>query len=151
MGPSAVLLRCGQLSNTGTLEALAVISLKSIPNGNECTPASRIVILRQEKSGWKAALTAAKEVKNPEGYIGLDYIDDTYTFLGHCLHIADKRSDGSPAFTIFLTYLRNRRGETEGSSTEISWNSQAGRYQEFAGEFLPEVKNLPHRSPAKSK
>lgn len=145
LGANALVLRCGDVNGSGTQEAVAALRLKSVPTREECAPVSHVVVLRSDKAHWTTALDVAKEIKNPEGYVATDYIDDSYHFPGYCLELSDKRSDGATAFTIFLTYL-NPSGAVEGSSTEISWNNKVNRYQEFAdvGGFKPEIKNPPH-------
>ena len=146
LGPGAVVLRYGHLSTTTASEALAVVKLASAPTHRECVPVSRAAVFRLEKSGWKIALDAAKEIRNTEGYIGLSYIDDAHVLYGYCLSTTDKRSDGVPAFSLYLSSLE--RDGTEGLPTEISWNQSVGRYQEVTANagsrFKPELKNPPH-------
>jgi len=148
LGPGAEVLRCGSWSGAGSPQALVVLKLGSVPSSKGCAPVSRVMILSSGPTGWRTVLEASKEIRNPVGYIGLDFIDDSYKFLGYCLATADRRSDGSPGFSLFLTYLRSLSGETEGTSFEIGWNARVKRYQEFDGEFRPEVIDPPHRSPA---
>jgi len=151
LGPGASVLRYGALNTTSAPEVIAAVKLKSFPAHADCTPVSRMVILRLEKSGWKTILDASKQIKNSEGYVGIDYIDDSSSSPGYCLQMSDHRSDSAHVFTIFMSYL-NKAGDIEGSSIEISWNSKLDRYQEFADVegFLPEVKNPPHRNPSRN-
>lgn len=144
LGPRAVVLQCGKLNNGG-LEALVVLKRTVASAPKYCTPVSQFAVLRLEGTSWKAVLDGAKEIKNGEGYIALDYIDDSPEFYGYCLGTSKERSDGKPGFAILLNYF-NSGGEIEGSSTEISWNNKSGRYQEFSDVegFRPEIKNPRH-------
>jgi hypothetical protein len=99
LGPEADVLRCGTWSGVGSPQALAVLKLKSVPSSKGCMPVSRMIILGLDARGWKTVLDGAKEIQNPVGYIGLDFIDDSYQFLGYCLDAEDQRSDGGPGLT----------------------------------------------------
>jgi hypothetical protein len=92
LGPAAVVLRCGELNAAKDLEVVAVLRRKIASPPNYCEPLSRFVVLRYEKTGWKTILDGAKEIKNPEGYVGLDYIDDSPEYMG----IASKRRNPDP-------------------------------------------------------
>ena len=151
LGASAVVLQCGRLGSSGSLEVLAAEKLRSVSAPKDCTPVSRFAILALRNSSWKVELEGAKEFKNPEGYVATDYIDDSPELPRWCLQTSTQRSDGKLVFTVFLNYL-NPKEEIEGSPTEISWNDKVGRYQEFNGdEFLREIKNLPHRGRGRNK
>jgi hypothetical protein len=145
LGMAAVVLKCGRLNANGPLEALAVIKRTVASAPKYCMPVSQFAVLRLEGTAWKGVLEGANEIRNPEGYIALDYIDDSPEFYGYCLGTSKERSDGKPGFSILLNYF-SASGEIEGSSTEVSWNGQVGRYQEFSEVegFRKEVKNPPH-------
>lgn len=139
------MLRCGKLNSRGKLEVLAAVKLTRVAAPKYCTPVSRFAILSLQNATRTIEVDGAKQIKNPEGYIATDYIDDSPDLPRYCLKATAQRSDGTSGFTIFLNYF-GARGEIEGSSTEISWNGKAGRYQEFTDVegFRPEVKNPPH-------
>ena len=77
VGARAVVLRCGDLNASGTLEAVVAVPLK--PDRKDCVPVSRLLVLRRDPTGWKPAFEAGphSEIKNTEGYVGVDYIDDS--------------------------------------------------------------------------
>lgn len=144
LGPRAVVVTCGQLGNPAATELLAAVKPSRATATGYCVPVSQFVVLRAENSGWTAVLERGREIRNSEGYIALDYIDDIADFAGYCLEILKTRSDGKPTFTIVLSYF-NDRGDIEGSQTEISWDGNVRRYREFDAEgFRPEIKNPPH-------
>ncbi len=112
----------------------------------------KMVILRQELSGWRTALTAAREIQNQAGYVGLEYVDDYFHFMGYQLSLSDTRSDEKKALVIDLTYIERTDGGSDQTSVEIAWNPAAGRYQEWAyfqdpQGFRPEIKNPQHWKP----
>lgn len=149
LGAASVVLRSGTLSDTAVPEVLAALKLKSAPTRPGCTPVTRLALLRKAAGRWTVALDASKEIRNPFGYVGMDFIDDSYQFFGYCVDIENHRSDNTRAFTLFLTYLKNREGDTEGAPVEISWNPKLARYQEFAEGFKYEIANPPHRGSSK--
>jgi hypothetical protein len=80
------------------------------------------------------------------GYIGLDFLDDSYIPLGYRLEIGDRRSDDAPGLALWLTDL-NKDGQPEGIGVQVSWNPAVHRFQEFTTNedpegFRPEVKTL---------
>src|ERR1039457_1837629 len=84
IGQGAVVLRCGDLNGTGIQEAAVALVAKSVRSG--CTPVSRLLILRFERSGWKTAFEAERfQTKNASGFVGMDYIDDSDTSRGYCV------------------------------------------------------------------
>jgi len=112
----------------------------------------KMVILRHESSGWLTALTASREIQNEAGYVGVEYIDDDFKFMGCQLSLSDKRSDDKKAFVIDLVYIERADGGSDQTSVEIAWNPSVGRYQEWEyGQdpegFRPEIKNPPHWKP----
>jgi hypothetical protein len=153
LGPDAAVLRCGHLSDSGALETLAVVKLASIAGQGNCVAVSRLAVLRHDGTEWKAELEADQQIKNPEGYIGLSYIDDSYKVRGYCLTVTDRRTGSREPFSIALGYI-TKNGRFEGVPVYIGWNSKVGRYQEFAGNddaagFNSEVKHPRHVNTAK--
>jgi hypothetical protein len=152
----AEVLRCGYLSDSGAIEALAVVPLKSIRGLSPgCIPVSRLAILRLVNGNWQTALDAEHEIRNPVGYVGLEYIDDSYQVRGYCLVIGDRKAGSREPFSLSLGYI-TLSGDFDGVPTDIGWNPKAGRYQELAGNdatggFSPEVKDPPHRKVCCSK
>jgi hypothetical protein len=148
LGPKVEILKCGFLNDTTILETVAIVGIGCTPLHHEGTLVSRLAVLRKESSGWKAVLDVGKEITNGEGYVGIDYIDDSFQFHGYRIVLADHRSDGKPSFTIRLSYI-TQDGESDGIPLEIAWNEKVGRYQEFTANEVPEgfrseIKNPTH-------
>ena len=148
LGPRAEIVKYGGLNGPSVLEAVAIQRLGKPGRGDEAIPISRLIILRLEASAWKLILDVSENKTNEAGYVGIDYIDDSYEFHGYQLLLADHSSDGEVGFTVELIYL-NAGGVPEGAPIEIAWNSKVGRYQEYAANedpvgFKPESKNPPH-------
>jgi len=136
------------------MDSIAFVRLKQFSEDQNGIPVSRLVILQKVDSQWKTALDAARQIQNPAGYVGIDYIDDSQQYLGYRANFLDRRSDGKPAFLVQLSYLRTD-GKPEGVPIEISWNPTAGRFQEFSVNqepegFKTELKNPPHIHGTKS-
>jgi len=147
LGIRAQVVRCGELNTPGIQEVVAVLPAKY--PGYPGMAIWKMVILRQEPSGWHIALTAARDIQNEAGYVGLDYIDDDSKFMGYQLDFSDKQLDKQKGLDFFLTYIERADGGSEQSGIEIAWNPASGRYQEWAyGQdpegFKPEIKNPPH-------
>lgn len=149
LGECIEVLRCGNLNNTTVLETVAAIRKGPSHNGTNGVFVSQLVILRQEPSGWEKALTASRQISNSEGYIGIDYIDDSTSYWGYSVQFHDHRADGKAAFVLSLRYMSSER-DTDEFPVDITWNEHAGRYQEFSMNydplgFKPELKNPSHR------
>jgi hypothetical protein len=150
IGPTAELLRFGSFSKDAPLDCVAVNPLPGKASQGKSIRISRLIVLRHEESAWSLALDAAKEISNPKGYVGLDYIDDGYRFEGYEVDVTVRGSDEKPRFTLWFSFLA--QGQTEGIPTEIGWNRANGRYQEFdygnTQKFKAELTNPPHRGKA---
>ena len=152
LGPHAKVLRCGELNSPGVPEVVAVIPA-SFPVSYEKRIAIRkLVILRRVSQRWNIVLTAERQIRNESGYVGLEYIDDYYTFYGYWLELSDETLNGAKAFFLDFVNIDNPDGSSEQTSTEIAWNVAAGRYQEWAYDQDPpgfhlEIKNPPHWKP----
>ena len=151
LGNGAEIVKYGSFNNPNVQEAVAVVHTEHSPHRGGELDVSRLIILRHERTGWRVALTAGKEVNNEAGFIGIDYIDDSMSFWGYRVLFLDQRDDGKKAFALSLGYL-SKDGNTEGIPLEISWDESVGRYREFdtnsdpAG-FKRELKKPPHIMP----
>jgi hypothetical protein len=149
LGPTASVLKCGHLAESNALEVVAGAKLAQFKETRDSVLVSKLAVLRLNGSAWNAELTADKNwMRNNIGYVGLEFVDDSFQIYGYRVSFSDHRSDDVTDFTIWLQYL-NGDGTAEGISTEISWNPSVGRFQEFAyGEdpesFRPEVINPRH-------
>jgi hypothetical protein len=149
LGVQAQVVRCGELNTPGIQEVIAVLPYKLLPSKADSIPIRKMAILRKEPSGWHTSLTAAREVQNEAGYVGLDYIDDDFHYFGYWLTISNEHLDNATELLIDLLDIENADGSSEAASTEFAWNPAVGRYQEWAYDqnpegFKPEFKNPPH-------
>jgi hypothetical protein len=147
IGPKAELLRFGHLSVGAPLEGVVILRLGKTSNGT--VPVGRLIILRLNGSDWTMAFDAEREMTNPAGYVGIDYIDDDFKFEGYDVALDDRGSDAKARFTLYFTLL----GPDPGWPTEVGWNKVTGRYQEVSNDaadkalFKQELKDPPHRKP----
>jgi hypothetical protein len=150
LGINAQVLRCSELNTPGIQEVVAVIPAKYPPSSDTSLKIWKLVILRHEPKGWRTALTASRQIQNDAGYIGLEFIDDDFKFMGYQLRLSDERSDDHTVFAVNLIYIESADGGSDQIGTEIAWNPAVGRYQEVplegegSEEFKPEIKNPPH-------
>lgn len=154
LGPTASVLRCGHLTGGEALEVAAGTKLTQFKETKDGGIAvSKLVVLRRNGSQWFTEFTADKNwMRNNVGYIGLEFIDDSFRIFGYRVFFLDRRFDDAAGFTIRLEYMIPNGETDEGIPTEISWNPSVKRFQEFAyGEdpegFRPEIVNPPHRQP----
>ena len=122
LGPTAEIVKYGHLNGPEALEAVAIIRLGKLATTEEGIPVSSLVVLRLEASVWKPVLDVSKQITNAAGYIGIDYIDDSFVFRGYRLVLKNKRADGKLGITLDLSYL-NTSGGVEGIPVEVSWVS----------------------------
>ena len=145
IGAMAELIEFGSLSPRSPTECVAVDRINEMSDPKKLF-VRRLVILRRVANGWTVALDVAKDITNPEGFVGIDYIDDAFKFEGYRVDLARQGFNGASRFTIAVTYLVN--GKEDGVPIEIGWNPETGRYQEFgystADAFKQELKNPPH-------
>jgi hypothetical protein len=152
LGPEAVMLKCGHLSDAGHLEAVAAIRVRGLKDDKAGIPISKLKILRRAKSQWNLELNIDKEITNSAGYIGIDYIDDSTSFVFYRGEISDRRAiwgDREPSQFILALDFMNRAGKVDegGIGIGIGWNPAVGRFQEIepnGEEFAPERKNPKH-------
>ena len=152
LGDSASVLRCGDLTARGGLEAIAVTPLSGVTQSQGQVAVSRVVVIRKGSSRWSTELNAQKQITNPVGYLGIDYIDDSYSPPGYLLAVQDHRSDNSPGLTLWFTEISPKGENDEATPIEVSWNPAVSRFQEFTTNqdpqgFRSEIKNPPHRKP----
>lgn len=91
LGIKAQVVRCGELNTPGVQEVIAALPAKYPPGDYSELAIWKMVILRHEPSGWRTALTASREIQNEAGYIGLEYIDDYFHFMGYQLSFWDEQ------------------------------------------------------------
>lgn len=149
LGPSAEVLKCGRLAGAEALEAVAAVRLRGVKDDANGVPISKLVILRRTAAHWIAELTMGQQIRNPVGYIGIDFIDDSETSGRYRVSFSDSRSDGSRGFTLYYYYMNPQDG-VEGAGVEVSWNPRVQRFQAYSANedpsgFKPEIKNPPHR------
>lgn len=154
LGPDAEFLKCGDLVGSGREALIAVVRVPNVVLQHRDIPVSRVFVAQRQGSEWVSQLEVDNQIRNAQGYIGIDFIDDSFVPLGWSLEIADARSDGSQGLTLRFSYL-NRNGAKEGIPIEVSWNPSIGRFQEYSqnedpGGFKPEIKNPPHKKAGKS-
>lgn len=150
LGPDAEVAKCGHLTGGTTLEVVAFLRLKQFKENKDGIPVSRLVILRRVGATWSLVLDVDKQIKNPSGYVGIDFIDDDqdYYFSGYRA-LLDVRSDDPSAFALGLSFIKHDGEVDEGLPIDVSWNSAVGRFQEFninkePSGFQSETKNPPH-------
>jgi hypothetical protein len=147
LGPSAKVLKCGELNQPGVLESIAAITVAPKSHAVREIFARDLVILRRSAGEWKTALRASRLIQNGAGYVGLEYIDDCSPFWGDALDFSDTRPNGKKAFTLSIQW-RAFENDTDPWPTDIAWDDAVGRYREITGdEFQTEVKNPPHLCP----
>ena len=145
IGGEVELLQFGRLGANAPLDCVVAGTLEDAPQGGEGTYASQLLILRYQGQMWRVALNASKWVTNPEGYLGIESIDDAYDFKGLRVALDDKSPARQPGITVWITYLDDD-GEDEGPAKEFGLNPATGRYQEFDERtgYKPELKDPPH-------
>ena len=149
LGPNAQVAKYGHLIGQKSIEVVAYIKLKEFKKYSKGIAISKLVVLQKTNSHWDTVLNVSKQLTNPLGYIGIDFIDDSQEYPGWLLSLYDHRPDGVPGLCISFGYLRSN-GEIEGIPIEISWNKAMARFQEFVINEAPEgfrseINNPPHR------
>jgi hypothetical protein len=149
LGSDAEVLKCGHLTGTQVLETVAAVPLKPFQKTSDGVPVSRFSVLRRETSEWVSELTADDHpLRNPSGYLSVDFIDDSDKYGRYRVSFYDEGSHKVPGFTIAVFYL-SPDGHNEGVPVEIRWNPSVRRFQEYTenqdpGGFQPENKNPKH-------
>jgi hypothetical protein len=125
-------LKCGHFAEGNALEVVAGVKLAQLNEMRDRVSVSKLGVLRLNGTMWQVEFIADENrMRNNIGYVGLEFIDDSFPIYGYRVSISNHRSDGVTDFTIWLDYL-SKDGITKGSPTEISWNSSLRRFQEFA-------------------
>lgn len=150
LGPDAQALKCGHLTGSDALEAVAAVRLKQARTTDLGIPVSKFVVLRWDKSEWTPMLTADQTaIRNAMGYIGADFINDSDTCSRYRISFSDEGSHKTPGFAISVFYFRPDGHGDGGAPIEIAWNRSVGRFQQYNENedplgFQPEKKDLPH-------
>lgn len=144
-GGAVELLKFGRFIPNGPLDCVVAGVLEDADIQVDGVLASRLLVLRHQGQSWRIALDAAKWATNPDGFVGIDTIDDSYDFKGLRVIADDKSPTGQPGITIWISYL-DEDGQDDGAAKEFSLNPATGRYQEFDEKlgFKPEVRDPPH-------
>jgi len=144
-GGAVELLKFGRFVPNGPLDCVVAGVLEDVDIPADGVPASRLLVLRHQGESWRISLDAAKWATNPDGFVGIDTIDDSYDFKGLRVVTDDKSPTGQPGITIWISYL-DEDGEDDGAAKAFSLNPATGRYQEFDEKlgFKPEVRDPPH-------
>jgi hypothetical protein len=149
LGPDAVMLKCGHLSDTGHLEAVAAIRVRGLKDDKDGIPISKLMILRRDKSQWNLELNVDKEITNSAGYVRSEIIDDSHPFPYYRVCLIDNLGNCDPSKSILGLTAMSRKGKIVKGEIGIAirWNPAVGRFQEMEpqGEgFAPEEKNPKH-------
>lgn len=149
LGPDAQVIKYGHLTSHKSMEVVAYTKLKKFKKYSEGDAISKLVVLQRINSQWNMVLNVSKQLTNPLGYIGIEFIDDSQEYPGWLVSFSDRIPDGVPGFSMSFGYLR-LDGDVEGIPIEISWNSAVARFQEFVINEAPEgfrseIRNPPHQ------
>jgi hypothetical protein len=152
LGPEAEMLKCGHLSDVAHLEAVVGIRVQGLKDDKNGIPISKLEILQRVKSHWESVLIIDGEIKNSEGYVGADFIDDSHPFPYYRVDLTDRGAqwgDRTPQqFTlVLLSMTRDGKVDEGDMGLGIGWNPAVGRFQEIepnGEELAPEVKTPKH-------
>ena len=144
-GGEVELLRFGRFGVKAPLDCVVAGILPDAENQGDGVLASRLLVLRHQGQSWRVALDAAKWATNPEGYVGIDSIDDAYDFKGLRVVVDDKTPTHQPGITLWISYV-DENGYDEGDAKPFSLNPATLRYQEFDDKlgFKTENRDPPH-------
>lgn len=147
LGDQTEILQMGDLNHRKKMEALIIKRIPKKKTGSgKGIYISEARILEKQDTQWKVILTIGEDIKNDEGYVGIDFLDDSFRYYGYELTLDEERGDGVPSFTIYLEYL-DEYFKPYGLALEINWNPKVGRYQEYdygQRSFRSELKNPEH-------
>jgi len=139
------ILAFGDINGTGREHCFAVIPTGRKRDQGKPLAIRRGAVLEFDKQAWRSVLNIRNYVKNPDGYVGIEFIDGET--IRYSIEIRAERGDGVKQFTIYVHY----RDDPESVPIEISWNRKVGRYQEFSPNLVEhagyqiEIKNPPVR------
>ena len=149
LGRSAIVLKCGELAGIPGLRAIAAVPVKPFHADADSIPFTKLTVLHKAGERWIPELTADNLIRrNPAGYIGIEFIDDSSPPVTPRVSFSGTRSDDSLDFAIYLT--ESYPDGDESWPIEIAWNPAVQRFQEYSTDheplgFRPEVKNPPHK------
>jgi hypothetical protein len=136
LGPSAVVLRCGDVSASAGLEVLACVKAKGFKASELGIPVSQFAVFRRNKSRWEMELLADdKPLRNSEGYL-VDDIDDSSAAGPYRVSIESSGPAPNAPIALILRYIEPN-GETDEWPTEVEWNPSNGRFQQYSEGFVP--------------
>jgi hypothetical protein len=95
----------------GPYQAAAVTAacpISTSPGDGELT-VRRGFVVQKDGTIWRDLLRFEDNTRNPQGFIGIDFIDSDFSFE-FTVKLADERSDSTPGFTIYLTYCEFSAG-----------------------------------------
>jgi hypothetical protein len=148
-GPKLQIIRSGDLIGDGAREYVAAQRMELQPKKGFYI--SRLLVVRTQAGHCAIVLDVGKDgPKNPKGYVGIEYIDDSASFYGYKFEFGTVPKD--PEFKqnykclLFFDWLNNKH-EPEGEGLIIAWNETVGRFQEVDSSwdfFKPEVVNPSH-------
>lgn len=146
LGKRAEVMKCGFFNDSTVLETIAVVR-KANAKG-ECIfgrgiQVTRVVILRQEASGWSTALKAGRFITNPNGYVGADFLDDVSPFWANCLGFFDRDEETGPG--IIVEWMANEK-DKDSLGVDIAWDPSVGRYREYNTYREPKGFKLEHKN-----
>jgi hypothetical protein len=132
LGQGAEVLACGFLNGRDVLEAVAIRRQHRSDGKEHDVYASRLVILRQEKSGWARALDAAQGIRNTVGYLATDFLDDNASFWAYRVQLHNTLPDDTRRqLTVDLAVMHDER-DAWAVGTEVSWDRRVGRFREYS-------------------
>lgn len=106
LGVGAEVLKCGLLTGSSTLQAVGAMKISRFVASEAGWPVSHLIVAQSDGGRWHVVLSASKDwIKNEAGYVGIEFIDDSYRFPGYWAAV-NKRDDGRPGILISLTYMR---------------------------------------------
>lgn len=152
LGPNGIVLKCEDLIGDKGLEAVVAVRVPGLKDNTLGVPVSALKILRRRGSGWDSQLNVDQEATNNAGYIGADFIDNSYPFPYHWANFTDRGAKwgdrSSSQFTLVL-FSMNYRGKVgpDDVGLGIGWNPAVGRFQELepnGDDFVSEVKVPKH-------
>jgi len=154
LGPSGTVLKCGYLIDNASLEAIIAVRVAGLSDDRNGIPISALKIVRESGDHWDTQLNVDREVTNGIGYIGTNFIDDSYPLPDYRVNFTDCGAkwgtrSASQLTMVLVSMSRDGKIDPEDMGMAIGWNSAVSRFQEIepSGEmFAPEVKAPKHIS-----
>jgi hypothetical protein len=141
-----VIGRCDVFQPHGIIQAV-VEWPEGRPNPEFGLPVNRLEVFRKTGGPWQEVLKIDEQVKNPFGYIGIDYIDPHASSI---YWISFSKTVTNPSdFRIYVVYSTpNGRPDAGAVPLEIGWNEALRCYEEVAANgsgFVREKSQVPIR------